>query len=317
MENKSLTAEQLKNEEKVREFLENSKKIKLIFGAFGEMENCTGVVEETIEPESGGVFCKLLGCSYLYKGFPNKIIVDTLEVPKAAFMVSYSFLNSKFIRLALALFFIFRRKVFKKYLLLLCNTAIEKSYVLFRRGKLIPDPIKFSASVREIYRVSEIMIGKIKDVNIRDMASKSRNLGCVALDSDAAYRFREQDILPEINKEALKENPIKELKRVFQILYKRELKASQRSKYIRLERLLFLLMRFSPKTKKLIVEFICELDFDKIKLDEADQYFCLQRTSYNFKGLDLKERLKGKEIIDKAKGHFRTRVEMEPAPAPK
>jgi len=52
-----------------------------------------------------------------------------------------------------------------------------------------------------------------------------------------------------------------------------------------------------------MMRFLLELDYGKIKTDEADWYFCLKRKDYNFKGVLYEGRLIEKERIDREKGH--------------
>ena len=67
--------------------------------------------------------------------------------------------------------------------------------------------------------------------------------------------------------------------------------------------LLILFLRFSKSSREFVVEFLCELDMEEVKLDEADWYFCLRRDGYDFGGIPIKERLEERKRLDKEKGH--------------
>ena len=69
---------------------------------------------------------------------------------------------------------------------------------------------RYSQPVRELYRV------------IPEKWSKERDIACFFLEYDMAYRYRFQDVLVELDKEAFKNNPAKEIGRLFDILSSRE-----------------------------------------------------------------------------------------------
>lgn len=124
----------------------------------------------------------------------------------------------------------------------------------------------------------------------------------MALENDSAYKFRLQDILPEVNVEAFKKNPAKEIKRVLDILLYREDTDDLVPRWETLGKIVIYASK-NKKARKLLIRFLSELDMDKIKPDEADWYFCLRRRMYKFGGLLIGERLKIAKEIDKKKGH--------------
>lgn len=261
-------------------------------GAFGSVPGLIndGVVERIIEPPEGGTFIKFIGCEYLYKGTTKQNVVDVLEFPKRA--------------LRNLLILICRHKILLVILLsrrirvVIVNWYLKNVYLKAFTKHLLLSEKKYCISVREIWRVITLFIGKIKGKE-QSIAFRLRNIGCMILETDIAYRFMLQDFLPEINKQALKENSFKEIKRVLDIFIKRY----NNSRWKRIKKLVVLLLKIK-KIRKLIVRILLDLDLDKIKLDDADWYFCLQRPHYDFRGISLKERLRQKRIIDKQKHHF-------------
>jgi len=298
------------NKEELEKFLKE-KGVSLIIGAYGEEAGCEGLVQEIIEsPE--GTFTRFVGCSYLFKGFPRVDYVEALAVPKKLLNVAMSLANTFIGRMLILSFLLFPKWTFKKYIVKFLGYYRSVCYgVLIRMAK--PEE-KFRISVREIRRTANIIIDryfpktKFKlDANIffhflKDSIS-------FFLDYDFAYNARLQDILPLIDKKALKKNPIKEIKRVYEIYKERELCFPEKVKNLDG---LMLFLRFSKPALRLVVDFLLELDFDKIKLDEADYYFCLRRHTYKFKGKTLEERKKEKAIIDKEKGHNIPNIVFKP-----
>src|SRR3990167_10556159 len=85
-----------------------------IVGCFGDMENSDGVVEQVLQPPEGGLFCKLFGNTYLWKGFPEKHIVEGLGIGKAMIsLVPRKIIGRSWLMMgSLGILYIFRRKRF-------------------------------------------------------------------------------------------------------------------------------------------------------------------------------------------------------------
>ncbi len=138
------------------------------------------------------------------------------------------------------------------------------------------------------------------DKEIINRLRKFRDIFTTILEFDYAYRARTQDVLPELDKKALKENPQKEIERLLNLMIEREL--AIQNKWLGLKKIILYAMKIK-KLRNLIVEFLLELDLEKIKRDEADWYFCLNRNDYNYGGLSYEERMKIKEELDKKMGN--------------
>jgi len=270
-------------------------------GAYGSMPGYIndGVVERIIEPPEGGTFLKFIGCSYLFKGSVNENIVEVLEFPKrmlrnfigavSRHKIFLVFLLSKKIRIALG----------EYYLKNVYLSAFEKHLFLGES--------RYCISVRELWRVMSLFAGRVKNERTQNVLFKLRNIICMVLEFDIAYRFIAQDILPLINKQALRENPCQEIGRVFDVLYQRSVfrgeKVVRDERWRGIKRIVLLALKVGG-LKKLVVDFLLELDLNKIRLDNADYYFCLLRDHYDFRGNSLKERLRQKRMIDRQKHHF-------------
>lgn len=273
--------------------------IRIIKGAFGDdPENRYGIVEEITEPKEGGILVKFKGCSYLYKGYPKDETLKSLRAPKVAFRIFRHILSIKIVKIVLAALFFIHRKSAEKILLRFVKICLQESYYMIEPNIL--EPREYCASVREIYRVMTLIMEEIESQKIREMMPMIRNTICMFLEYDNAYKFIMQDILPEIDKTKLKESPIKEINRVFEIFFCRSRRRQKR--YTNLKKLIIYFLIFNKKGRKHLVKFISELNFERIKLDEADWYFSLQR-SYDFRGISREDRLKIKKKIDKEKNH--------------
>lgn len=109
------------------------------------------------------------------------------------------------------------------------------------------------------------------------------------IEYDDAYQYRLQDLCTETSKEALLENPRKELEKVLKIYSKRE--GNDTHRILLIGRLLIYLFWF-PKFKKAFRFALEQIDFRNLQLDDADRYWCFMRPDYNFFGASLDSRQK-------------------------
>lgn len=270
-----------------------------LLGAFGDIEECTGLVVEDIFPKEGGAYNKLLGCSYLLKCCPFGMIpIALIELyGLAKKMVSKIIIDIQKDKLLLSivlLFYIFRRKKFYSYF-------NEYIFILYQKtiGVLPPDHTRFNNFQKELRRVNN----KVFENEKHPLAKSLKKLFEVVvylMDFDTAYRFPAQDVLENINK---KNPPRKEFIRLCEILEKRFTNDDLKEKSRQLKKINLLF--YHPFFKRILTKFLQEINIDKVKLDEADWYFCLKRKLYNFRGVSLEERIKEAQRIDKEKGHIK------------
>jgi len=73
--------------------------------------------------------------------------------------------------------------------------------VMYNRLKpVIPeDPNEYSKSVRELYRVFSLLIKRESNETMKRKWQEMRDIICIILEKDLAYRLRMQDVLSEIN----------------------------------------------------------------------------------------------------------------------
>lgn len=110
------------------------------------------------------------------------------------------------------------------------------------------------------------------------------------LEYDDAYRTRLQDIITECSERALIEDPRKEIKRLMEIYKEREPDQYVARKMGKIVSWLSLLL-LVPKVRKAFRSTIRAADFRKLKRDESDQYWILNRGDYNFMGMSYEQRI--------------------------
>lgn len=284
----------------------------ILFSIYGSQElhggTQAGIVRERIYPEDSGSLTRLEGCSYLYKGYPSGMIMRQLNISKDCGWMMASVFNKAIILLSI-LTFVFFRKIAKKNFIRLCESYFKLAHEPLKRQGFIPQEHEWCVSVRELYRMSEVILrGK-------EIFGKFRDIALMILEQDTAYRFVMQDILPEINLDNLKKSPRKEINRLFDLIIQREIPGDQRNKWIKIKKLAMLALRI-PKIKKLTKRFFLGLDYEKIKLDEADWYFVLGHHCYNYQDVSYEDRLLERERIDKEKGHKIPRLALVEKPSP-
>ena len=254
----------------------------LIGGALGELQGCNAYEEETIR--EGMWRTKYLGVSYWFKGITDNEIIDKTTITKRAF-----------------------REIVKLWPLRMDKILNSFWSIYTCEGGLQSKELKhneFCPVCQEIIRVGKKLI---KDKTTKSTAypyytfRKLDLIFCFAmfLQFSTSYRARFQDIFGMLNKDNFIKSPIKELWRLRKIVLKREHAIKNR-----LNLLFWMIILGVILKRKIIKEFISELDIERVKLDEADFYFCLRRSSYDFGGYQLATRLEIADKIDKEQGNL-------------
>lgn len=290
-----------------------------IKGAFGDMEDCSGLIELPIlQPPTGGTFLKLYSCPFLYKGFPTVQTVDMMNIPKA--MLSRwpreIVTNSFFIKTFLVIFFLFNRRHFYHTI----RTIFQSSNDLFFEKIRYPSPHNFCSLVRSLRNSFNETVRRVYDYEVdskmvlyeqTDYKGKRDFIIALAslmeavyliLEFDNAYRFRFQDIIVEMKREAIEKNVRKEVLRLITLAKGRETGKDMQNKWKAVYMLANAALFLSRKTRKFVRTFLLDIDIEAMKMDESDYYFSLARQTFNFRGESLEQRLKKKEEIDAEKG---------------
>jgi hypothetical protein len=326
--------------------------IYLMNGIFGELPNCNGVAEEVIDtdekllkygldPAEGGTFIKLIGCSFLYKGNPDERSVFGMEQAKSNTstlvrdIVGRSWLYSG----AVVLRAIFRRKNFINDIHVFFNEIKHKTM-----RHCSPPEIRLSQFTREIRRAMDVALKKEfkidpafnlfesgtsfrgTDIDFAGAISKMVSWGTLIMERDGAYRFPTQDMFGEVDKENATRSGAREMIRLVNLMIERNINLtivpgiSDRTegvpnKFKFIKRIMQVAFFFSPRARRIAQTFLLELEISKVGLDDADWYFCLRRNTHNYRGIPLPDRLRELEAVDKLKGNFYVKIEINPPTA--
>jgi len=265
----------------------------------------SAIVERVERPKSGGVYLYLLKYKYPYKGNPFQDTVTDIHLVKK--IIHYAIKSvaviDKKTKICLALLFIL-----PKWLVGGIRELVIDYFYGIIEWKLYPillKPERYCTSIRELYRAFSVVIEKQKNKTVRKLLILARDILCMFIEHDSAYKFRLQDIVCETRKEELLANPKKEIDRLFGILLEREVgnvdmvngNTIMGVKWGKIRKQVRALFIF-PLFKKLVREVIQELDFEKLIPDEADKYYTLLRMDYNFQGRELEERIVERKYIE-------------------
>ena len=123
-----------------------------------------------------------------------------------------------------------------------------------------------------------------------DVAYRTGKIVAHMLEIEDAYRARVQDIFTEASKDALINHPGQEISRLVQIYISRE-KEALNERFLAIPRILSILL-WIPKLRKIFMETVRETNLDRLKLDEIDRYYVLNRPGYDYLGQPIEERFK-------------------------
>ena len=275
---------------------------KTAFSIFGpEDEGCDGYIEFVFYPEEGGTFTKIYGCSYLYKGvFPIEVVYG-LQLSKHFFSEMPRDISRHFLLwIGLVLFFLFQRKSFLEFateFMRNLNLKVTEHYEPHDKNKEgQPEfrPERYNNFEKEIERA--ILIAIRGEGLWEQLFIYLTRFLKLFLYSDNTYRLRLQDAFEEGKKSLVK---------VLDVLISRETPYSGVGpKWKFLKFALSMLCLISPAIKRISRKFMENLDKDKIKMDEADWYWCLKFRSYNFGGKSQEWRYAERDRLDKELHHI-------------
>ena len=299
---------------KLNEILKDPTRV--VIGAFGSCETCGGLVESIIEPEEGGIFTKFYGCNYLYKGrVDNKSVGGVTFAKRMVSRIAMAASEKPVMMMlvaALLVYLIFPRKTKQRVTEHLIALGTDLMYEPIKNITL--EEKRYCPAARELRRTI-IKIFESPDPLVMATVIKIGEIVAGPLQHDYAYRSRWQDIIPEIDLEALRKNPGKELKRLFTTLEERGVSVGLDGggklvqKWRGFSALISLACRLKS-IREMIIKFFEELDLEKIKPDEDDWYFMLDRPDYNYGGLPYAERMEISAELDKKMKNNRPRFAL-------
>lgn len=228
--------------------------------------NDVSTLDRVDAPDEGGVLTYLSSEEEPYRGFPFFEMVEKIDLMKK---VSRGTLSSLFHSAKKRPKILFLGLVFVPWLISdLVKAYLYAMYRIVLRFRLKPN--YYCQAMRELHRsLSE------KD----EFTSQIRDLICMVLEMDNAYRFRFQDVIVELDKGALGKNPSKELSRLLSILQNREKGQDVKDTWTLLKTFLPLVF-LSGKVKRGVVQVLLDLDLSKVALTKEDKWYAFARKDY-------------------------------------
>lgn len=228
-------------------------------------------------PPEGGVLTYMENHDHPYRGYPHFEFVDKVDqikkVNRAVLSGLYHQLKSvskwKFLTLLPALW--------------LTRHMVRVWVATFHRmvDRFLIKTDKYSLAIRELHRA----FSQPKEDELTTEASlreKIRDVVCMILEFDNAYRFRFQDIIENLDKKALEKNTSQELTRLLNIMVTREKTQEIKDTWTLVKNVVRFYMAFDKKLTEMVKNVLLQLDVEKVKLTIEDKEFCLPRKDYTF-----------------------------------
>lgn len=241
-------------------------------------------------PDEEGVLTYMQGYDYPYKGYPFYEFVDKIDLIKklSRSLQSgfYHALKNTWTRYLLIPFIpTLGRKIFWVYAFSF-SRLIERFNMRTNR---------YSEFVRELHRSFSVSWGD-EDPQIYELRKMIREVECMILEFDNAYRFRAQDLLPELDKDLLRKDAVREINRLLDIWIEREKTVEIKDSWKLLKLFVTHYLSRDKKLLQLFVRVLLELDISKCVLSVEDKYFCIPRKDYSFAFMDNPNEADGKLI---------------------
>lgn len=236
------------------------------------------IFERAEYPETGGIYVYLRGLKYPTKGFPTPEACQANNIAKRMFMGQIRMLVKNKIFL-FSMLFKRNRLRWLKEINDICRVATAQYYL---------HDIRYNRACRQIRKfletfLLELGVGKILAIQA------SRNF-VTMLEYDNAYLLRVQDLADETTKEKLRDNPIGELKRLLEILGKRDPRVKMKEHFSSLLWLFSLIFKI-PKVKRAYYKSLDVIDFTEVQPDDGDRYLMLRWAQYDFGGRSYEDRM--------------------------
>ena len=200
----------------------------------------------------------------------NVEIVDEVKKTGMAFLRGF-FGGMEKNKVKMLLFALLFRKQFEN---ILFDLLSEMDY---RISRILQRPEIYCTSGRELYRVFDLIA--IWEPEWKKNIEHLRNIICMVWEYDDAYRYPGQDVMAEMDKDAIRKDVVAELGRLIDIYVSRDDRGTAQ-KFKRIKKLMFLL-RFTPKIKETLQRFFLELKVERLVLDDADYYHAKYKEGYD------------------------------------
>ena len=235
-------------------------------------------------PESGGMFARYFDHAFPTKGQPFPEAVESIQAPKKLLKATAYFASEHPIFVCACLLVPgILSSLLRWYIKSFAHAVIEPYFL---------DEKRYCRCVREVRRAGGAAIKRVGR-KWREYFTLGLNILSSMLEWDNAYRYRWQDIVPEINVAAFLKNPGQEVSRLAILQVRRERGWFQdKGKFVVFGKVINLAFFMIPDLKKLACEFVQELNMDEVKMDEADVYHNLMRPDYDIQDMPMENRQK-------------------------
>lgn len=240
-------------------------------------------------PDTGGILTYMEGYDHPYKGFPFHEFVEKIDVVKKIIRQTQSGFFHALMRhdeegkvigpKASSYLLIPLLPVLIPFGRIMIRTFTYTFFRLIDRFRVKTH--RYSDAVREIHRA--FSVDQFPETPAQEeLRLQMRDIECMILEFDNAYRYRAQDILVEFNKESLRERPLWEINRVIDIIISREKVIDVANTWKLLKHFVNWYMRFDYQLLNLFAKVIGEINPERVALSVEDQYYAGQRKDYTF-----------------------------------
>ena len=234
-------------------------------------------LEKVEFPPEGGVLTYMSNHTHPYRGFPFFEFVEKIDVIKKVSRASISgFYHAVKRRSPLVLITLIPTMwMFKDVFYAMVYTF----YRIVERFRV--KPIRYSKAVREMYRAFSVYREGEKE-RTYELRTMMRDLCCMLMEFDNAYRFRAQDLIPEIDPVRIKTHTVQELKRIFDIAITRETTQEVKDTWKLCKMVVGWFLRFDGELKRMCGDVLSQLNATEAGLTPEDRHYCEKRTDYTF-----------------------------------
>ena len=219
-------------------------------------------------PEEGGVLTYMQNFDFPYRGYPHYEFVDKIDINKK---ITRGFISG--------FYHAVKKKNYLWFITLLPGLWVFKAIVragIYVQYKTVErfriKTNKYCQFIRELHRCFSL--------NDLELAGQVRDMVCMILEMDNAYRYRAQDVLPELDKNALRKNPSKELIRLLDVMISREKQQTTIDTWRLTKYGIRFYLSFDKEMRNIVVNTLLHLDMEKVKLTKEDKQFCIPRKDY-------------------------------------
>lgn len=242
-----------------------------------EVPTDTNALTKVEFPEEGGVLTHMSNHPYPYRGFPYFEFVEKIDLIKKISRgtlsgLYHSIKHRNKLRLLLMFPLVFMAKD-------LIATSLRTFFKLIDRFRIKRN--RYSQPIRELYRAFDTPRAQ-EDMETLELRLMLKDVVCMILEFDNAYRYRFQDIIVLLNKENLKRNTVNELLRLLDIMGARENSQEIRDTWRLVKMGVRFYLRFDRKMQRMICDILSQLDLNEVALSVEDKHFAGLRKDYTF-----------------------------------